>query len=72
MVRAELWKFWERGGGGGGGGGAVGKVFFFFFFFFFPALTSGCISHVGATLCCRMRRGQLRRAALSLVYNMFY
>ena len=59
------------GGGGGGGGGAGGKFFFFFFFFFFPALTSGCISHVVATLCCRVRRGQLRRAALSLVYNMF-
>ena len=50
--------------GGGGGGGNI-------FFFFLPALTSGCISHVGATLCCRVRRGQLRRAALSLVYNMF-
>ena len=71
MVRAELWKFWERGGGGVVGGGRSGRSFFFFFFFF-PALTSGCISHVGATLCCRMRRGQLRRAALSLVYNMFY
>ena len=65
MVRAELWKFWERGRvvGPGGGRGV--------FFFFFSALTSGCISHVGATLCCRVRRGQLRRAALSLVYNMF-
>ena len=52
--------------GGGGGGGAGGREGFFF-----PALTSGCISHVGATLCCRVRRGQLRRAALSLVYNMF-
>ena len=63
------------------GGGRAGSVFFFFFFFFvfflcfffllLPALTSGCISHVVATLCCRVRRGQLRRAALSLVYNMF-
>ena len=57
-------EFWERGGGVvGGAGGEVS--------FFFPALTSGCINHVGATLCCRVRRGQLRRAALSLVYNMF-
>ena len=47
---------------GGGGGGEAGRSFF-------PALTSGCISHVGATLCCRVRRGQLRRAALSLVYK---
>ena len=44
-------------GEGAGGGGGGGKGFFF--------------SHVGATLCCRVRRGQLRRAALSLVYNMF-
>ena len=66
----EILGEWERGaGGGGGGGGRAGR--FFFFFFFLPALTSGCISHVGATLCCRVRRGQLRRAALSLVYNMF-
>ena len=68
MVRAELWKFWERGGGGRVGGRS-GRSFFFFFYL--PALTSGCFSHVGATLCCRVRRGQLRRAALSLVYNMF-
>ena len=53
------------------GGGREGLFFFFFFFFYLPALTSGCISHVGATLCCRVRHGQLRRAALSLVYNMF-
>ena len=61
-------EFWERGAVVGGGAG--GEVFFLFSFFF-PALTSGRISHVGATLCCRVRRGQLRRAALSLVYNMF-
>ena len=60
MVRAELWNF-GRGWWGGEG----------FFSSFSPALTSGCISHVGATLCCRVRRGQLRRAAFSLVYNMF-
>ena len=54
----------EGGGWWGGEGAGI-------FFFFLPALTSGCISHVGATLCCRVRRGQLRRAALSLVYNMF-
>ena len=62
-------EFWERGAVVGGGGGRRGGLFFFSFFF--PALTSGRISHVGATLCCRVRRGQLRRAALSLVYNMF-
>ena len=62
----------EGGGWREGGVRAGGEGFFFFFFFFsLPALTSGCISHVGATLCCRVRRGQLRRAALSLVYNMF-
>ena len=70
MVRAGLWKFWERGGGGWWVCGRSGRSLFFFFFYL-PALTSGCISHVGATLCCRVRRGQLRRAALSLVYNMF-
>ena len=51
------------------GVGRAGRSFFFFFLS--PAPISGCISHVGATLCCRVRRGQLRRAALSLVYNMF-
>ena len=43
MVRAELWNFGR--GGWVVGGGAGGEVFFFSFF---PALTSGCISHIGA------------------------